>query len=557
MKKIEFLPSWFLSVGIAFLVVLAVYILIPNFTTSPDSRIAPDEIRVLDSGPFSQVRRPSVNDPEIYLKRQFSTRQKVPRQFSYVFNPDNDAKDLAIFAPIIGGEASISINGAPFARSELQSFHAFGFGASNIFTPIDARYFHPGSNRIDILLAEDPYRTGLRSLYIGDTDQVEKTYDRFISWLVTLKSTAVLAGVIGFICAMMGLLLGGHRMTMFGGLVLSAIILTHSFSPENLSNVIPPTASAALVFIAVLLSLAGLRHARLRYTVLVKAFIFVALLGAAACLYSVLSPSYISTPITFSSFTLLSLYPVLIAALPLILFSDLMSLRTQMLLAQEEARQKDEVITDQRETLRREIEQKAVMQERQRFTRDMHDGIGGQLLSLLVRVRSGQVDIDGVETEIQSGINDLRLVVDSLDHVGDDLSAALVTFQSRAQAQFSAVGISMKWSQDSTINSDKFGTRRVLNLYRFLQEAVSNILRHAEAENVDIGISYSEESKLLKFAVEDDGKGLQNRDTSKAGKGLKNMQSRAQKLDGALSFSIPESGKGTRIELIIPLESQT
>ena len=553
MKRNEFIPFWGLSIILAFLLMAGMFIILPNFTTHHKNRISPDKIRVLDAGPYAQVRRPSVNDAEVYLKKQFSNRQDSARQFNYVFKPGSEVYELAMFAPIIGGPASVSINGAPFARSEPQGFSAYGFGAAYVFTSIDARYFHPGSNRIDMILSEDPQRTGLRSLYIGDIQEIETLQKRYTAWITTLQKTGMLNGLIGFICSAMGALLGGHRTTMLGGLALSAIVLFHSMSSISFPLLDHPIASAGLIVMAVSLIFAGLKQSKVRNAVIINGVLITALVGSLTGLYIVLYPGYINHPITLSSFSLLSLYPVLIAGFPLILSSDIVSFREQARLAKAEARRKDDIIIDQGKALRREIEQKAVMEERQRFTRDMHDGIGGQLLSLLVRVRSGRVGLDGVETEIQSGINDLRLVVDSLDHVGDDLASALVTFQSRARAQFEAETIELKWTQDSAINSDQFGTRRVLNLYRFLQEAVSNILRHADAQNVHIQIYPVESSDLLGIIIEDDGKGISAAESHKAGKGLKNMQCRAKKLEGTLTFSVPDTGKGTRIELNIPL----
>ena len=194
-----------------------------------------------------------------------------------------------------------------------------------------------------------------------------------------------------------------------------------------------------------------------------------------------------------------------------------------------------------------------MLQERQRFTRDMHDGIGGQLLSLLMRVRTGRVGMDGIETEIQSGINDLRLVVDSLDHVGDDLSDALITFHSRARAQLDAANITLDWSQSETIDSEKFKTRRILNLYRFLQETITNIVRHSDAQTARVEILSLPELDTLRVIIEDNGKGLKSSMQNKAGKGLKNMRSRAEKLKGNLRFETPALGTGTRIELEMPL----
>ena len=185
--------------------------------------------------------------------------------------------------------------------------------------------------------------------------------------------------------------------------------------------------------------------------------------------------------------------------------------------------------------------------------RDMHDGIGGQLLSLLVRMRAGRVDLQEVEGEIQSGLNDLRLVVDSLDHVGDDLGAALATFHARAQAQLDSKQISLSWTQSETVKINHFKTRQILNLYRFMQEALSNILRHAQAKNVQITIVQNKAENVLTLTIEDDGIGIDVVENKQAGKGLTNMKARALKLGGEVEFNLPPQGTGTIIHLKVPV----
>lgn len=546
------------SIGFAALILSAIFILLPNFTTSPASRIQSEDIRVHTAGPNGHVRRLSVNDPVIYLADQFKHPQNSPRQFSYGFTPDSNDTELAIFSPAIGGPVRISINGAPFARGEPHGLSAYGFGGTYLFAPIDTKYFHPGLNRIDIILAEDLNRVGLRRLHIGKTSEVEALSNQYLMWIRYLRFAGLFVGMTGLICAIMGLLLGGHRCIMMGGFGLSALLIFQNAEFSVAANISAPFVWSLLIILSCGLTIIGLYQRPIKNPSFFKGLAFSSLIAALYGLHVLLPFGYTAFPIKAASFTLLGLFPMILIGLPLILSSDIISFREQARLAREDARLKSEIITRQDAELRREIEQKAVLQERQRFTRDMHDGIGGQLLSLLMRVRTGRVGMDGIETEIQSGINDLRLVVDSLDHVGDDLSDALITFQSRARAQLDAANISLDWTQSETIDSKRFKTRRILNLYRFLQEAITNIVRHSGAVTVRVEIFSLQELDKLRVIIEDDGKGLLVSAQNKAGKGLKNMRSRAEKLKGDLSFETPTSGAGTRIELNMPLgENET
>ena len=547
------MSSYLKSIGVAALILSVIFICLPQFTTSPPSRIQGEDIRVHTAGPNGHVRRLSVNDPVIYLFDQFKHPQNAPRQFSYAFTPDTEDGDLAIFSPAIGGPVSLSINGAPFSQSDTQELSAFGFGGTYLFALIDTQYFHPGLNRIDVILNNDLSGVGLRRLHIGEVSEIESLRSKYLNWMKYLKLAGLFIGMTGAICAVMGLLLGGHRCTMMGGLALSVVLIFQNAGLAASANASSPILWSIFIILACCLIIFGLFQRPSNAPVLHNGLAFSGFIAALYGLYILTPLGYTAFPIKASSFTFLGLFPFILIGLPLILSSDIISFREQARLAREDAQQKSEIISQQDAALRREIEQKAVLQERQRFTRDMHDGIGGQLLSLLMRVRTGRVGMDGIETEIQSGINDLRLVVDSLDHVGDDLSDALITFHSRARAQLDAANITLDWSQSETIDSEKFKTRRILNLYRFLQETITNIVRHSDAQTARVEILSLPELDTLRVIIEDNGKGLQSSMQNKAGKGLKNMRSRAEKLKGNLRFETPALGTGTRIELEMPL----
>jgi len=192
-----------------------------------------------------------------------------------------------------------------------------------------------------------------------------------------------------------------------------------------------------------------------------------------------------------------------------------------------------------------EMQKRAVLEERQRFTRDIHDGIGGQLLSLLLKVRSGRVGIEGVANEIQAGINDLRLVVDAMDHTGDNLNMALATFKARTERQLEDAEIKFVWELEEPLAFDLEATRDILNLYRLMQEAVSNAIRHGKPDSIRISIAMEKDN--LRLTILDDGKGFDVADV-KAGKGLTNMKSRAERL-GAELVIVSEPGSGTELQL--------
>lgn len=196
------------------------------------------------------------------------------------------------------------------------------------------------------------------------------------------------------------------------------------------------------------------------------------------------------------------------------------------------------------------IRQQAFDEERRRIMRDLHDGLGSQLMSIMLSARVGIAEPAAVAEGLQSVIDEMRLMVDSMDSVGESLSSALATFKARVQPRIEATGIAFDWQEDPSIAGIAgFGPRDVLQIFRVLQEAVTNALKHAQCSR--IAVQAVRESEALVFRVEDDGKGIAI--TGQAGRGLVNMRLRAESVQGEVAMGPGGDGKGTRITLTLPL----
>ncbi|MFZ5670971.1 MAG: sensor histidine kinase [Pseudomonadota bacterium] len=199
--------------------------------------------------------------------------------------------------------------------------------------------------------------------------------------------------------------------------------------------------------------------------------------------------------------------------------------------------------------LGQEMRRAATLEERQRLARDMHDGVGGQLVSLIARVRSRRITIDQVEAELVQGLSELRIVVDSLDAPGQGLSDALLAFRLRAQSLADGAGMTLDWSQDSLEGVESGDSRWVLTLYRFMQEAVTNAVRHSAGRTLSLRAERSGDRLVVEIA--DDGNGFDAASVN-GGRGLRNLAFRAGQLGGRLAIA-SEPGLGARIRLEVPL----
>lgn len=192
------------------------------------------------------------------------------------------------------------------------------------------------------------------------------------------------------------------------------------------------------------------------------------------------------------------------------------------------------------------LQRAVVLEERQRIVRDMHDGIGGQLLGLKVQVRAGQIDAKTVEAALNDSITDMRLIVDSLDMADEPLSVALRSFENRIRDQIEAAGCACIIRHNLSGANAHYGPRTTLQVLRVLQEAVTNALRHAAASTIRIESNTAPDGGAC-IAIIDDGNGIAS--DAQPGRGLSNIQFRAQSI--AAKLDIITSAGGTEVRLTL------
>ena len=187
----------------------------------------------------------------------------------------------------------------------------------------------------------------------------------------------------------------------------------------------------------------------------------------------------------------------------------------------------------------------AVAQERERLMRDIHDGVGSQLIIAMSGIEKGKLSQGDAAALIGQCIADLRLVIDSLDpeqrHAGD----ALATLRWRIQPKLAEAGIASTWEIAETPLALPPGA--LLDLVRIVQEALTNVLKHAQARTVRVAFEVLPGGGW-RLRVSDDGCGFAP-DAPTRGRGLGNMRRRAQRLDASLHAGPGAGGQGSCIEV--------
>ncbi len=186
-------------------------------------------------------------------------------------------------------------------------------------------------------------------------------------------------------------------------------------------------------------------------------------------------------------------------------------------------------------------------EERQRILRDMHDGIGGHLTGLVVQVRARRIDMEEVESGIEQALNDLKLVVASLDLETRSFAEALADLRARIARQLGARDIHLDW-QVANVDTLTFSTTEILQISRIIQESVANVLRHSNARRVAITLS-GEDGPRLRIRIKDDGAPVNPPDPEGPGRGLRSMRTRAASLGGEARFEAAEDGFLVKVTL--------
>lgn len=202
----------------------------------------------------------------------------------------------------------------------------------------------------------------------------------------------------------------------------------------------------------------------------------------------------------------------------------------------------------------------ALANERTRLMRDLHDGLGGQLVSIVALSERGHEGAT-ITDAARAALKDLRLVIDSMDDIGGDLMLALGSWRERAASQLRPHDIALDWRVATPQGLPLHPELRpwhVVQIVRILDEAVTNAVKHAQACNIAVTIETLDDGRgpYGMISVADDGRGFApegNAEAAGAGRtarGLRNMRSRAARC--CVVLDLFSDASGTRVRLQLP-----
>jgi signal transduction histidine kinase len=196
----------------------------------------------------------------------------------------------------------------------------------------------------------------------------------------------------------------------------------------------------------------------------------------------------------------------------------------------------------------------AVYQERELILREMHDGVGNYLSIALRSLSRAAPDLPLLQRTLKDCMLDLRLMIDSLgdgDSGADTLATVLGNLRYRMAPALKSEGIQLVWNVHEIDTAVELTTRNVLNLTRIFQEALTNVLKHANATQAEMRTEkvVRDGHSWALVALFDNGQ-WRNAE-GEPGNGIANMGHRAAQLCGRLA--VIHTDDGSCVELLLPL----
>jgi len=235
---------------------------------------------------------------------------------------------------------------------------------------------------------------------------------------------------------------------------------------------------------------------------------------------------------------------------------------TQVAVGEERARKEVERLLSELQETNRQLreyslkaEELAVMKERNRLAREIHDGLGHYLTTINIQIQAALATFEKkpdrarelllkAGNQSQEALSDVRDSVATLRAPMDESLPLEMIFRDVLKG-CECTGIETNFMM--------LGVERPMSpplrfaLFRTIQEAVSNIQKHAHAANIWVSLDFRQE-RQIELIIRDDGVGS---DRAEGGFGLLGLRERARLVNGNLNITT-SPGKGFEIDLKVP-----
>lgn len=198
---------------------------------------------------------------------------------------------------------------------------------------------------------------------------------------------------------------------------------------------------------------------------------------------------------------------------------------------------------------------RAQQDERIRISADMHDELGSgvtaiRLLSEIAMQKTKQqpmTEISKISNSANELMSKMNGIIWSMNPGNDTLSSTLAYIRSNASEYLTNLNMDYTITIPPDVPMIELSGVKRRNIFLVVKESLNNILKHANASNVKIIVSYTHH---LEIQIVDNGKGINKEKLNEFGNGLKNMQRRMENIGG--TFTI-KTENGTTVILKLPM----
>ena len=201
--------------------------------------------------------------------------------------------------------------------------------------------------------------------------------------------------------------------------------------------------------------------------------------------------------------------------------------------------------------------QQEINLEKQRISRDLHDNIGAQITYLISSIdqesyasKENQNVFEGLSDKARNVMNQLRQTLWVISKESISLEDFSQKVNDYSRTIFVPTNINVTISTSGNLKTI-LPPSIVSHLFKIIQEAQNNIIKHANASEVNVNLSQQEDNLVVNII--DNGKGLATPKKLDDHFGLKNMSDRATEMKGEFNIEKGRNSVGTKITIIIPL----
>jgi hypothetical protein len=213
-------------------------------------------------------------------------------------------------------------------------------------------------------------------------------------------------------------------------------------------------------------------------------------------------------------------------------------------------RQKHAALERSYEQVRAADRARVLAEERERILRDTDEGLGAQLVATLAILDRGDPAADEVRESLRAALDDLHLVIDSLDPIDGELVPAVAMRRARMSERLEAAGIVIDWHVEDLPPIDDLPPHRVLQILRVVHDAfVGAASRGSRRLGVRVALGGDAAAASAVIEIRDDGE-----DAAPATGDVRTARMAARARDAGAALEILPLARGSVVRLSIPLE---